>query len=254
MFILNQKSFIAPSTLNPELQVITLNFIVFLAIAIKQIKRTFFIQQEKNELEKTKLTTELKLREAELQLLKAQIHPHFLFNTLNNLYGLTLEKSEEAPQLVLRLSEMLDYILYRCNEKRVLLSEEIKNLKNYIEIEKVRYSKNLELKLNFPKETGKNKIAPLILLPFIENAFKHGASNFAGEATIVFSIVLNNNQLEISLKNSKNEKNHKNSHSSSGIGLNNVKKRLEFLYPEKHILKIEDEADTFSVNLFLDLD
>ncbi len=131
-------------------------------------------------LEKNALTTELKLKEAELKLLKAQIHPHFLFNTLNNLYGLTLEKSDEAPDLVLRLSDILDYILYRCDEKYVPLTEEINMIKNYLEIEKIRYSEKLSLETNFPDKTSAFKIAPLILLPFIENAFKHGVSKYPG--------------------------------------------------------------------------
>ena len=184
IYVVRQKFYIDPSVLHPQWQVITLNFVVFFAIAVKQVKRAFFIQQEKNELEKMKLTTELQLREAELKLLKAQVQPHFLFNTLNNLYGLTLEKSDDAPELVLRLSEILDYILYRCDVNRVPLSEEIKNLINYIEIEKIRYSDNLKLNLQFPENTGSLKIAPLILLPFVENAFKHGVSNFPGVAFV----------------------------------------------------------------------
>jgi LytS/YehU family sensor histidine kinase len=254
LYILETEASLEPAVLHPELQVVSLNFIVFLAIAVKQIKRAFFIQQEKNELEQTKLTTELKLKDAELKLLKAQIHPHFLFNTLNNLYGLTLEKSAEAPQLVLRLSEMLDYILYRCNEKRVLLAEEIKNLKNYIEIEKVRYPNNLKLKTDFPEETSELKIAPLILLPFVENAFKHGASKFTGNSWIKISIFIRNKKLEVMITNSKNDERHKNSHDSEGIGLNNVRKRLDLLYTNKHDLKIEEGTDLFSVNLILELD
>ncbi len=132
IFITRKEASIDPAVLHPELQVISLNFIVFLAISIKQVKRMFYLQQERNELEKNTLTTELKLKEAELKLLKAQIHPHFLFNTLNNLYGLTLEKSDDAPDLVLRLSEILDYILYRCDEKYVPLTEEISMIKNYL--------------------------------------------------------------------------------------------------------------------------
>ena len=138
IYIFETEASLEPAVLHPELQVISLNFIVFLAISIKQVKRAFFIQQEKNEVEKARLNTELKLKEAELKILKAQVHPHFLFNTLNNLYGLTIEKSDDAPNLVLRLSEILDYILYRCDEKYVLLAEEINNLKNYIKIEKIR--------------------------------------------------------------------------------------------------------------------
>jgi len=254
IFIMKTKAYIAPSVLHPEWQVITVNFIVFLAIAVKQVKRAFFMQQEKNELEKTKLTTELKLKEAELKLLKAQIHPHFLFNTLNTLYGLTLEKSDEAPGLVLQLSEILDYILYRCDEKRVMLSEDLINLKNYLNIERIRYSDKLKLNVNLPKETGQLKIAPLIILPFIENAFKHGVSHFPGVAfvNIIFKIVGKN--LIFYIENSKNELVKMEENYSKGIGLVNVRKRLDLMYPGKYILSIDEQAETFSVNLTLELE
>lgn len=254
LFILNKEASLDPSVLHPELQVISLNFIVFLAIAIKQLKRAFLIQQEKNELEKTKLNTELKLKEAELKLLKAQIHPHFLFNTLNNLYGLTLEKSDEAPNLVLRLSEILDYILYRCNEKTVLLSEEIHNLKNYIEIEKIRYSDKLKLEVSFPDNTNNFNIAPLIILPFVENAFKHGVSKYPGMASVKIKTTLAENNLIFNIKNTKNPIIEKEENDSKGIGLNNVKKRLNLMYPGKYILSINNESETFSVNLTLQLE
>lgn len=254
VYILTKEAFLVPATLHPEFQVISLNFIVFLAIAIKQLKRAFFIYQEKNELEKTTLITELKLKEAELKLLKAQIHPHFLFNTLNNLYGLTLEKSDEAPELVLRLSEILDYILYRCEEKRVLLSEEITNLKNYIEIEKIRYSDKLKLDIDFPKIPVSLKIAPLIILPFIENAFKHGVSKFPGTAFVKTKVTISDKTLIFNVENTKNPVAKTLENYSKGIGLINVRKRLDLMYPEKHILTIEDREEIFSVNLTLQLE
>jgi LytS/YehU family sensor histidine kinase len=199
------------------------------------------------------LETELKLKEAELKLLKAQIHPHFLFNTLNNLYGLTLEKSDEAPDLVLQLSEILDYILYRCNEKQVLLSEEINNLKNYIEIEKVRYSEKLKLKINFPPISEDFKIAPLILLPFVENAFKHGVSKSTGIAFVEIKIKIDNKILTFNIFNSKNPGTNSNDNYSKGIGLSNVRKRLELMYPDQFELIINDENEHFSINLLLQL-
>lgn len=254
IYIMNNKSAIDPSVLHPELQVMTLNFIVFFAIAVKQIKRAFFMQQEKNDWEKLKLNTELKLKEAELKLLKAQIHPHFLFNTLNNLYGLTLEKSDEAPNLVLRLSDILDYILYRCNEPSVSLSDEIDNLKNYIEIERIRYSEKLKMDVNFPSNTNSLKIAPLIILPFIENAFKHGVSNYPGIAFVNTKIDLLENTLIFKIENSISPVRKIEDGFSKGIGLQNAQKRLEFLYPEKYILKIDEKDETYSVNLTLQLE
>jgi len=249
---INRYAQIEPTALSPELQVITLNFIIFLAIAIKQVKRTFYIQQEKNELIKKSLTTELKLKEAELKLLKAQIHPHFLFNTLNNLYGLTLEKSDDAPALVLRLSEILDYILYRCEEKRVALSEEIQNLRNYAEIERIRYSEKLNMDFKYPEKITRLSIAPLILLPFIENAFKHGVSNHPEAATVLVDIALKGNTLRFKVFNTKPF--FKPIQNGKGIGLSNVKKRLEFLYPGKFNLQINDEKESYSVTLTIDLE
>lgn len=254
LYILETEASLDPAVLHPELQVISLNFIVFLAISIKQVKRAFFIQQEKNELEKTKLNTELKLKEAELKILKAQIHPHFLFNTLNNLYGLTLEKSEEAPGLVLRLSEILDYILYRCEEKTVLLSEEIDNLKNYIEIEKIRYSNKLLLETSFPENVSEFRIAPLILLPFVENAFKHGVSKFPGLAKVKIKMAMVDKNLIFGIVNSKNPATKNDANDTKGIGLNNVKKRLNFIYPEKYLLRINEDEHSFSVNLTIELE
>nr|WP_319270333.1 histidine kinase [uncultured Draconibacterium sp.] len=253
LYILKNKATIDPSVLHPELQVISLNFIVFFAIAVKQVKRAFFIQQEKNELERKKLKTELKLKEAELKLLKAQIHPHFLFNTLNNLYGLTMEKSDEAPGLVLRLSEILDYILYRCNEKRVLLFDEIANLQNYIEIEKLRYSQKLSIDIDFPEETNNLQIAPLLLLPFVENAFKHGVSQNPGVARITASLKTRHTSMEFRIENSINPAKTLQNNHSKGIGLQNVKKRLELLYPQKYKLEIDEKEATFSVTLSLQL-
>lgn len=253
IYILKYKSAIDPSVLHPELQVMTLYFIVFLAIAIKHIKRTFLAQMEKSELEKTGLITKLKLKEAELKLLKAQIHPHFLFNTLNNLYGLTLEKSDDAPALVLRLSEILDYILYRCEEKLVPLSEEINNLKNYIEIQKVRYSDKLKLNIDFPISTEHLLIAPLIFLPYVENSFKHGVSKHSGFSYLEIIIQVMGNNLLFNIKNSNNNVENDVSY-TSGIGLKNVKKRLDLIYPEKYILSIANKPESFSVNLTLELE
>lgn len=125
-----------PTSIDGVFLFVGLYFTILVATAIMLVRRSFIAQKTNTELDKLKYETELKLKEAELKLLKAQIHPHFLFNTLNNLYGLTLEKSDEAPDLVLRLSDILDYILYRCDKKSVFLSDELASLKNYIEIEK----------------------------------------------------------------------------------------------------------------------
>lgn len=243
-----------PSSFDAVFLFVGLYFIILVATAIMLIRRSFSIQKNNAELNRKRIEAELKLKEAELKLLKAQIHPHFLFNTLNNLYGLTLEKSDDAPDLVLRLSDILDYILYRCNEQSVLLNDELANLKNYIEIERIRYSEKLEMKVDFPEKTNGLQIAPLIILPFIENAFKHGVSNYPGVAFVKTSINLIDSTLVFSIENSKNPAKVQNNNHSKGIGLMNAKKRLALIYPEKYILSIEDKKETYSVNLTLQLE
>jgi LytS/YehU family sensor histidine kinase len=242
-----------PSSFDAVLLIVGLYFIIIVATAIKLVQRSIQIQKKNIELHKKRFETEIKLKEAELKLLKAQIHPHFLFNTLNNLYGLTLEKSDDAPNLVLRLSEILDYILYRCNEKQVLLSEEIYNLKNYIEIEKVRYSEKLKLEMNFPNIVENLRIAPLILLPFVENAFKHGVSKSTGIAFVKIKLMIDGKNLTFNITNTKNPMANSNETYSKGIGLINVKKRLDMIYPKNYILTIDGKNEQFSVNLSLQL-
>jgi LytS/YehU family sensor histidine kinase len=242
-----------PSSFDAVLLIVGLYFIIIVATAIKLVQRSIQIQKKNIELHKKRFETEIKLKEAELKLLKAQIHPHFLFNTLNNLYGLTLEKSDDAPNLVLRLSEILDYILYRCNEKQVLLSEEIYNLKNYIEIEKVRYSEKLKLEMNFPNIVENLRIAPLILLPFVENAFKHGVSKSTGIAFVKIKLMIDGKNLTFNITNTKNPMANSNETYSKGIGLVNVKKRLDMIYPKNYILTIDGKNEQFSVNLSLQL-
>lgn len=254
VFITNyQSEKMNPSSFDGLLLMVGLYFVIFIAVAVKLVRHSFLIQKKNTELDNRRFETELKLKEAELKLLKAQIHPHFLFNTLNNLYGLTLEKSEEAPQLVLRLSEILDYILYRCNEKRVSLSEEIRNLKNYMEIERVRYSTKLELNVTFPEDTKGLQVAPLLILPFVENAFKHGVSNASRGAFVKLTIALHHKSLLVELTNSKNTIQSADE-TAKGIGLKNVKKRLDLMYPGKYILEIDEGVKTYSVNLTLQLE
>ncbi len=120
--------------------------------------------------EKAKITVEL-------QLLKAQVHPHFLFNTLNNIYSFSLESSPKTPELILKLSSLLRYMLYDCKAEQVLLEKEIQVMKNYIDLEKERYGNKIQISLNIAGDLKGNYISPLLLLPFLENAFKHGTSD-----------------------------------------------------------------------------
>ncbi|MDQ6755824.1 MAG: histidine kinase [Bacteroidota bacterium] len=187
---------------------------------------------------------------AELQLLKAQVHPHFLFNTLNNIYSFSLENSPKTSQLILKLSSLLNYILYDCKTDEVLLEKEISVMKDYIDLEKERYGNTLEISINIEGDIKDKYIAPLLLLPFLENAFKHGTSEQLEKPWLSMDISVKQNTLRCKIVNSKNENILT---SENGIGIQNVKKRLQFLYPQKHELKIDTEPDFFVVSLLLHL-
>lgn len=187
---------------------------------------------------------------AELQLLKAQIHPHFLFNTLNNIYSFSLDKSPKTPALILKLSSLLSYMLYDCKSEEVRLEKEVEILKNYIGLERERYGNKIEISWSVEGEIKDKFISPLLMLPFLENAFKHGASEQIEKPWLGVDLSVTNDILKCKITNSKNEYrlyNH------NGIGINNVRKRLEFIYPEKHELKINDEGDFFVVSLMVNL-
>ncbi len=188
-------------------------------------------------------------RTAELNALKNQLNPHFLFNTLNNLYALAVERSKKAPEVIERLSEILDYILYGCKEKYVFLEKEITLIENYLTLEKVRYGKRVNI--SFEKKASPSaRIAPLLLLTFIENAFKHGVTQELKVANIAISLETDDKMIIFKITNTKPKMvTSKDSTSTEALGLDNVKKQLELLYPQKYELLIEDHAETYSVFL-----
>jgi len=184
--------------------------------------------------------------EAELIFLKNQVHPHFLFNTLNSLYSLILKKSDQSLEVVLKLSGLLRYMLYETNAPEVSLEKELDSIKNYLELEQIRYGKRVELSFNAWGDFGSHRIAPMLLLPFIENSFKHSTKGFSGIAMIAIEIGAKEGELILKVENSIPSGNEK-STLASGIGLQNVKRRLDILYPNQHQLKIEEEKESFSV-------
>ena len=189
---------------------------------------------------------------AELQLLKAQIHPHFLFNTLNNIYSFTLTKSPIAAELLQKLSDMLNYMITDCDRIVVPLEKEIQLIKDYIGLEKVRYGERLDIQMHVNGEYQNCMIVPLLMIPFVENCFKHGASLMRGKQWMHLIININENNLDFNLSNSKPS--HKVSNKNkNGIGLLNVQKRLELLYPQRHQININSTENTFSVYLKLNL-
>ena len=187
---------------------------------------------------------------SELQLLKAQVHPHFLFNTLNNIYSFSIENSPKAPRMILELSSLLSYVLYDCKANEVLLEKEIGIMKDYIDLEKERYANRLEVSLNIEGDVNNKYIAPLLLLPFLENAFKHGTSGQLEKPWLSMDIFVKQQMLHCKIVNSKNELSFS---GQKGIGIENVQKRLSYLYPGKHELKIKDEGLFFVVSLTLEL-
>ena len=186
----------------------------------------------------------------ELASLKNQINPHFFFNTLNNLYALSLEKSDNTPSVILKLSEMMRYTIYDCKEPKVSISGEVTYINNYIELQKVRHHKRGIITFKNEIIDTSIKIAPMLLIVFIENAFKHGFDTFDKNAFINIHLKINGNQLQFKIENNyhKNELDIKH-----GIGLENVKRRLSLLYPNAHHLIIVKNNNIFSVQLKLDL-
>ena len=161
---------------------------------------------------------------AELQLLKAQIHPHFLFNTLNNIYSFTLNRSHLAGELVLKLSDTLNYMVNDCEAPLVSVEKELKMIEDYIGLEKVRYGDRLDMTLEIKGDCQNKMIAPLLLIPFVENSFKHGSSKMLQHPWIKLRIVIKENMLSMDLNNSKPQSTSQNG--KNGIGLKNVQKRL----------------------------
>lgn len=217
-----------------------------IAAAIKLMKYWYIKEQRNFQLQKENIASQL-------QLLKAQVHPHFLFNTLNNIFSYTQKVSPTASTLVMGLSDLLRYILHEGSQALVPLEKELKMLDDYIVLEQIRYSDRLEINKEIPAHANTLLIAPLLLLPFVENCFKHGASNILEQAWIRLAIDIDGNKLKMTLINAKVPgENHK--QEASGIGIMNARKRLELLYLGKHELNITEEEDVFIVNLRIELE
>ncbi|MCB0695671.1 MAG: histidine kinase, partial [Saprospiraceae bacterium] len=194
---------------------------------------------------------ETQTMQSELRFLKSQINPHFLFNTLNNLYALTLKKSDKAPEIVIKLSEMMRYMLYECNEKRVLLQKEVNYLKNYLDLERLRQGKNVEINFQVNGSVSDQRIAPLMFIPFLENSFKHGLNNHISQGFVNIQLDVDNNLVHLFIENSKPATVPTQDHRrrSGGIGLVNVRRRLNLIYPDHYHLEIHDNPNTYAVEL-----
>lgn len=205
-----------------------------------------------NKKEKAAISIEKEKLDTEMKFLKSQINPHFLFNALNNIYSLTVIKSDKAPDNLMRLSEMLRYMLYDSNDGTVPLHKEIDYLENYVSLALLKDSRGLNVKVDLDKGHPDLRVVPLLFIPFVENAFKHSKIEDLNNGYININLKTSNDQIEFSIENSipnvvfKKDKN-------GGIGLTNTVQRLELLYPNKHLLSISDSGKTYSVHLKLDL-
>jgi len=222
---------------------IFINFfgIIFLALvfgsAVK-ISRDSFIRRQED-------------KNAQLTLLKAQLNPHFLFNTLNNLYGMSVVKSDKLPDLMLKLSDLLRYSLYDTKATYVSLQKEIEYLENYISLEKIRLEDQTEILLKKSGNISDKKIAPMLLIVFVENAFKHLANTHDKKSRVVVAIEVTDKSLVFSCINTIDKQGNPTNleKGKSGIGLKNAKKRLALLYPEKHKLTITEKNNEHEVVL-----
>jgi two-component system LytT family sensor kinase len=190
--------------------------------------------------------------ESELKMLKDQVNPHFMFNTLNNLYGLIDQNPQRARESVLGLSGILHYMLYESNQKTVSLRNEIKCIRDFIELEKLRYAGTLSVALNIHENMDDFEVAPLCLFPFVENSFKHGASEIVRDAWVNIDFSCYKNNFIFKVENSKGLARPQ-STNGKGIGLYNVKRRLELFYGDDHQLQIIDSEERYLIVLKISL-
>lgn len=193
--------------------------------------------------------------QAELNILKGQLHPHFLFNSLNNLYAFALASSSKTPEIILRIANVLRYMLYECSSEKVLLKRDIEILRDYIDLEQMRYESRLDLNLDVTGDIRAQQVAPLLMFPLVENAFKHGAGETIGTPWINIEINANERRLVFKISNSKSDvpEGAASQRASGAIGLKNIRKRLELLYPGRHHFEWFDEQDVFLAELELSL-
>jgi len=215
-------------------------FFMLLSTAVYVISSNFKSREHRKSLENEKLN-------AELAFLKSQINPHFLFNSLNNIYSLAYQKSEKTPEAILKLSEIMRYMLYESNEDTVLLADEINYLHNYIDLQKLRFKEKMYVDFHVDTDETDHRIMPLLLISFLENAFKHGVSTDANRP-IRIDIKVHNGRLHFKAENAKNQLNKD---QTRGVGLTNLKRRLQLGYPNRHTINIVESENYYSSELFL---
>ena len=220
-------------------------FIIITSSAFRVIRDRI----EENQRNKEKETENLK---TELSFLRSQVSPHFMFNVLNNMVSLARKKSDALEPSLIKLSSLLRYMLYETDESKVLLEKEIGYLESYIDLQKQRFGKKVKINARFEQIDGGYTIEPMLLIPFVENAFKHG-TGLVEEAEIDINLAVQKNELQFSVRNRYNSEVDEIKDKTSGIGLNNVKRRLNLLYNKTHSLKIDQKEGWFTILLQLNL-
>jgi hypothetical protein len=261
---------------------VVMNMVVMFAVFIRMFKSWSWEQQqklqmekEKDRIEKEKIQVEKEKVTAELELLKAQLHPHFLFNTLNNLYALVLDRSDKAPDMLLRLSALLNYVLYECKSSEVPLEKEVRLIRDYVALEQQRYGDRLDVSMTFLGDIEGRNIAPMLFQPFVENAFKHGPAEQLGKVWMSIELSVQHNQLFFQVINGTPSIPAPPAPGtypppppetyptpspigppeppSGGIGISNVRRRLGLLYPGQHTLSNQLQDDVYVVSLTLSI-
>ena len=238
--LLNAENRLFPEMIDVMMLFYNLFFVVFVAIAIKFYKRWAEKDYREQKVQKAKV-------EAELQMLKAQINPHFLFNTLNSIYVLAMKKSEQTASIVLKLSDILDYILYRIDTPKIAIANEIRIIENYIELEKIRFADRVDVSFTYNLVSKDIQIPPMLIIPFVENAFKHGVAKSINKSWIKIALNESDHTLNILVSNSKSQTSAKGI--TGGIGLANVTKRLELIYGDSYKLDISEKTNLYDVSL-----
>lgn len=230
---------------------ISLFILAFIAITslLKLSKSWFMLTDLDNKL----LESEKQKVQIELKALKAQINPHFFFNTLNSIYSMALDTDQRLPGTILQLSELMRYFLYEARADLVSLKKEVLVLQDYIALQKIRSNENLEVQVNINGVIEEQKIAPLLLITFLENAFKHGAKGSTGIAFVRMNLEVTDHELHFFLENNKGKVDDIENNASNGVGLENVKRRLELIYPGTHQLNIDGDGERYYVKLQIPL-
>ncbi len=190
--------------------------------------------------------------QSELSFLRSQISPHFIFNVLNSIVYLIRSKSPQAEPVTIKLSELMRYMLYESGGSQVPLDKEVEYLKNYVELQRIRFEEDVDIRIDIEGSPNSHVIEPMLMIPFVENAFKHGVG-LIPEPVIDISLKINGKGLGFSVKNKITPETAEEKDSNSGIGLRNVRRRLELLYPENHHFEIKENGEWFVVNLNLHL-